>query len=159
MSHSIEIITGEHRDGTKKSVRSYLFYVSPTGKETALKDCPYLKRSSMRPKGEFGTGDRTLLAEYTVEHPVVLKLWTDCTNFGKPKKMKSIFIEVGEMHPEISLTGFEGFGLFKGHGKVLLQQSVIDTAQLEADFSYEVLRAPITANQKSTRSLVFLRRK
>ena len=159
MSQTITVATGEHREGTQKSVRTYLFYVSPTGKETPLPSCPYIKKTWSRPQGQFGTGERLSTIEYSVSQPVVVKLWTDSTTFGRPKQMKAIQIEVAEIHPEIRLTGFDQFGEFRGNAKVLLSKSQITVEQLERDFSYEILKAPVMSSTKATRSLVFLKRR
>ncbi len=158
MGHELIVTTGERRD-SDKTVRTYCFYVSPTGKESGISACPHLKRLSSSPKGARpGTLDRVLEVEYSVEHPVLVKLFTDCTVMGKPKQSYEIYIEVSATAPEIRMTGVEGFGMFKGHGKILFERSNVSKEQLKQDFSYEVLKAPLVSQNEGTRNLIFLKR-
>lgn len=159
MSHVISASTGERREGVKKSIRTYLFYVSPTGKEGGLNLCPHAKRSWSRAIPASSSTDRLSLIEYEVSQPIMVKLWTDLTQFGKHKQSQSIYIEIADTHPEIRVTGYEGFGEFRGNGKVLFTKSGIDAGQLEQHFSYEILKAPLVSTDTGTRSLIFLKKR
>jgi len=162
---TIQLETGEKREGVTASSRVFFVYVTPTGAEMTISKCPCIVKAWSRANGAFDGDSRTVITEYEVKSPTTLKMVNLQSRFGKPKRVVNLMIDVNPEEATIDLQGLDAFGRFKGRGKVCLRDStyfvnregfkLTDTV-LKEHFGLKVLQPPTKMGAgKTVRSLIF----
>lgn len=141
MKEHIHLTVGEDRTLRTSTTKTYFFYVSDSGLESAIHKCKELKLVYTNNSGTFaGLGS---VSEYEVVESCKIKMFTMCSKFGKPREVYEIWIKV---HPEaelISVKGINGFGEFRGRGIVLgyIGEKGLTKGIPEA-MKYEIIQPP-----------------
>jgi hypothetical protein len=163
MSSNVMLETGQQQERQASNLLFYC-YVTPTGVEISLGKCPHLKRVWGQSEGGFEGSTRIQRTEYQVTAPVTIKMVNICTRFGDEKRMVNLFIDLDPNVAAVEFTGLEGFGLFKGRGKVNFKKSsykenkqvhAVNDAMLKDLFSIKVLQPPRVQGKAKVRSLIF----
>lgn len=146
------IETGEYRETSRTSIRTYFYYVTPTGQELPVYKGP-IQRVSSRENSTY-SGTRSRKTFYFADSPVILKMFTSVSSFGKPLERKAILIEVSPDAEEITLKGYRNSGGFEGRGKLLtsLTQEELKT------FSFKIVSPP-KQNTRGVRKVIFQKEK
>ena len=90
----VELEFGEKSFGMTARSRTYFFYVTPTKRETSMKDCPHLRVAWMQPIEETDDGTRVTRMGLTVTQPVTIKMVCMPTSFGRPRSRDMIYIDL-----------------------------------------------------------------
>lgn len=143
---------GEKSNGIDSSIRTYFFYVAPTGVETGLQNCNQLFKVWSK-KREQGS-ERLITFEYVFEKPIILKMVTMSSQFGKPKSNHQIYFTLNSNESLISFTGIDGFGGFEGRAKIK-EEGNLSRDVLKQILNYQVLASPIETQNKVVRKLIW----
>ena len=165
VKNTIQLETGERRDGVTASSRVFFVYVTPTGAEMPITRCPCLTKEWSRANGAFAGDSRTVITEYVVKSPTTLKMVNLVSHFGKPKKVVNLMIDINPDEATIDFQGLEGFGRFRGRAKVCLRDSTyfsnreaykITEGVMKDQFGMKILQPPKNMGAgKRVRSLIF----
>lgn len=120
---TIHLETGELREGMSASARIFFVYVTPTGAEIPITKCPHLTKVYGRTDGGFDGATRLTTVEYGIKFPCTIKMVNIFSVMGRPNAVANIFVDLNDDLASIELNGLEGFGKFKGRGKVDLKRS------------------------------------
>jgi hypothetical protein len=161
---TIQLETGEDRIDKFHSARLFFVYVTPTGVEVPITKCPSLTKIGSKATGGFDGGSRRVLTDYELRAPTMLKMVNIVSKLGTQKRVANLFIHTGPEEASIQLVGMDGFGKFKGRGKVLydlssLREDKINTPitlqVLKDIFGMTMLQPPIKSGVCAPRSMIF----
>ena len=156
--------TGSNRQGTTMSSRTFFVYVSPTGAEMPLGQCPVLKREYIQNHGKFGTPDFRQTAAYILRGESRLKMVCLSSTFGRPRRVLNLFVDIGTGKDVIEFYGSGECGKFSGRGELDIKSSVLSENKQELEltpqllkelFGYRILQRGTAREKSGARSLIF----
>jgi len=163
MSNNILLETGQKQERQASSL-VFFVYVTPTGAEVSMGKCPHLRRAWGRSEGGFEGTSRLQRSEYQVLAPITVKMVNIATTFGSAKRMVNLFLDLDPGHAAIEFTGLDGFGTFKGRGKINLKKSSfrehtnshnLNDEILRDIFNLKILQPARVQGKNKVRSLIF----
>jgi len=154
MSQNITMKSGEHRVDKTTSLRTYFFYVTPTGFEVSL------MKSPLKSEGSFNN-ETTLLRERETVYStpptqdLKIKMCTSKTEFGRQRENYTVFIKLDEKDNLITISGVNGFGLFQGRGTIEVakdsQFNPLSETQLKKVLNYRIMAPGINGKKNGTK--------
>lgn len=162
--NTIQLETGENREGTTMSCRLFFVYVTPTGMEMPLSKCPLLYKCFSNSHGGFDGSSRLVTAEYEVKGETTLKMVNIVSQYGSPRRVVNLVLHLSPDDAAVSISGLNKFGKFQGRCKVDYDESTyrephkirkLDMQVLKDEFAFSLIQPPKKVGGSGARSLIF----
>lgn len=154
-----QIRRGGQRVRWYKTDRFFVFYVSATGHEGGLKECPLLRQRFMKALGGDDNGGWLSEYIYDADNLVSLKAVSLGTETHKDKRNSALFITLDDQGPKYQITAptrDEEVGRLIFRGKIDYKRSGLTKAQVAEYFKVELLSSQkAKAKGPSGRNILF----
>jgi hypothetical protein len=155
----IEFTLGEQRFGMKASAKTYFFYVTPTGREVAMKECEHAHIAWMKGGREESDGTRITELGINVLQPITIKMVSMLSQFGSAKNYKMLFLDLSPEAEKVEIMGLgpsedTRFGRFIGRATINEELSGMTDKDACKIFKVTTLAGPRVERAEGVRSLI-----